>query len=270
MQIIKEWAGLKAWDAVGKLQFDKLVDEGLKPEHKLLDIGCGMLRAGKRLIPYLNTGNYYGVEKNQGHINSGKTWLIGEDITTEGSHISVNENFNFAFDESPKFDFIIAHSLFPHLQKRDIEVCLRNAKEVMADGCKFFATFFEGEVGTITWDKTDKVTITHDGQDPYHHKFEVLSDLAKEVGLVAEYIGEWDHPREQRLLMFRKYATGGIVTHSIGDGFVTHPIGPIPDMKDVITTTSDDVPEDEVQAEESFFDPSTPHTFPGEVFNEPS
>ena len=34
------------WDQMGQHQFDFLKKKGLKPQHKLLDIGCGSLRGG--------------------------------------------------------------------------------------------------------------------------------------------------------------------------------------------------------------------------------
>ena len=40
-----------------------MVEHGLKPEHKLLDVGCGPLRGGIKFINYLEPGNYYGVDK---------------------------------------------------------------------------------------------------------------------------------------------------------------------------------------------------------------
>jgi hypothetical protein len=34
------------WEEIGKLQFDFLVQQGLKPSHCFLDIGCGSFRGG--------------------------------------------------------------------------------------------------------------------------------------------------------------------------------------------------------------------------------
>src|SRR6476620_10345865 len=51
------------WDEIGQLQFDFLVSNGLKPQHYLLDIACGSLRAGIHFIPYLETGHYLGIDK---------------------------------------------------------------------------------------------------------------------------------------------------------------------------------------------------------------
>src|ERR1700690_1184571 len=48
------------WDQLVQYQFNILTGLGLKPEHSFLDIGCGPLTVGIRLIPYLNRGNYFG------------------------------------------------------------------------------------------------------------------------------------------------------------------------------------------------------------------
>ena len=37
------------WEVMGKLQFDFLVKQGLRPNHVFLDIACGSLRAGRLL-----------------------------------------------------------------------------------------------------------------------------------------------------------------------------------------------------------------------------
>ena len=50
------------WDQLKQYQFNILTSLGLKPEHSLLDIGCGPLTVGLRLISYLNKGNYVGVD----------------------------------------------------------------------------------------------------------------------------------------------------------------------------------------------------------------
>jgi hypothetical protein len=60
------------WHELGELQFKFLVDHGLRPNHVLLDIACGSLRAGIRLIPYLQSGNYLGIDINSSLIEHGK------------------------------------------------------------------------------------------------------------------------------------------------------------------------------------------------------
>lgn len=59
------------WDQLGNLQLDFLVQRGLQPHHALLDVGCGPLRAGVKLVPYLDPGNYYGIDLSDILIEAG-------------------------------------------------------------------------------------------------------------------------------------------------------------------------------------------------------
>ena len=63
------------YDLIGGLQFTALFRAGLRESHRLLDLGCGSLRAGRLFIPYLRPGCYYGIEPN--------TWLVDEGLTRE-------------------------------------------------------------------------------------------------------------------------------------------------------------------------------------------
>ena len=43
------------WEEIGRLQYDFLREQGLQPQDKLLDIGCGCLRGGIHFIDYLES-----------------------------------------------------------------------------------------------------------------------------------------------------------------------------------------------------------------------
>ena len=53
------------YDLVAAMTFNLLTTLGLRQHHSLLDVGCGSLRIGRLLIPYLNRGKYFGIEPNQ-------------------------------------------------------------------------------------------------------------------------------------------------------------------------------------------------------------
>ena len=59
------------WEEMGQKQLDFLIGEGLRPEHKLLDVGCGALRGGLHFIRYLDVGNYVGIDINQSLLDAG-------------------------------------------------------------------------------------------------------------------------------------------------------------------------------------------------------
>ena len=52
----------ESWLKIGQMQFDYLIKHGLKPDMRMLEIGCGNLRAGRLFIDYLDSGNYYGTD----------------------------------------------------------------------------------------------------------------------------------------------------------------------------------------------------------------
>jgi len=54
------------------------------PASFIADVGCGSLRIGRLLIPYLNLGKYFGVEPNK--------WLVQEGINREVGETLVQSN----------------------------------------------------------------------------------------------------------------------------------------------------------------------------------
>ena len=59
---------MKNGDASGSAQFKTLLQLGLQPHHRVLEIGCGTLNLGRYLILHSDTKRYVCVEPNE--------WLI--------------------------------------------------------------------------------------------------------------------------------------------------------------------------------------------------
>jgi SAM-dependent methyltransferase len=102
------------YDLVGAMQFRLLCALGLREHHKLLDVGCGSLRAGRLLIPYLARGNYHGVEPNHWLVEQGIQQEIGRDLVAlKWPHFHCIDTFRV--DEFGRdFDYILAQSIFSH------------------------------------------------------------------------------------------------------------------------------------------------------------
>ncbi len=66
---------LTQWNEFAEWQMKTLMEQGLKPGHRLLDLGCGALRLASLAVPYLNPGNYYGIDPNRPMLNLGKNIL---------------------------------------------------------------------------------------------------------------------------------------------------------------------------------------------------
>ena len=108
--------GTKAfWDELGKLQLDYLVEQGLQPEHYLLDVGCGPLRAGVHFIGYLEPGHYAGIDKRGDTLERARqVELPRYGVEDKAPNLLVNGAFEFT-KLGQTFDYAIAQSVFTHL-----------------------------------------------------------------------------------------------------------------------------------------------------------
>lgn len=199
-----------AWDEIGKLQLSFLLTQGLRPHHKLLDIGCGSLRGGVHFVPYLEEGHYFGIDLNQALLDSAWKELsaLGCQHRLPPENLHCSENFDFArFGQL--FDFAIAQSLFTHLTFNRIRRCLEEVSECLANGGVLFATFFNRPDNLSA--KQPRIhppagIQTHDVSDPYHYGVEDFRHAIRNLPLDLRYIGDWNHPRGQEILAFRKGA----------------------------------------------------------------
>ncbi len=181
------------WDEVGRLQFDFLVAQGLAPHQTLVDIACGSLRGGLWFIPYLDSGNYLGIEKEGELIQRGLALELSPEMAAaKRPEFVISEKFEFdRFSKHP--DYGIAQSLFTHLTMSSIELCLGNLRRFSS--CRLFATFLE--VGKPVANRN--TSHAHRG---FRYTQRQMSDVARHTGWSTNYIGEWGHPRGQRMLEF--------------------------------------------------------------------
>jgi SAM-dependent methyltransferase len=195
------------WDEVGELQFEFLLKQGLKPCHKLLDLGCGCLRGGVHFIRYLEAGHYFGVDMNQSLLDAGYDIELAEYGLQERlprQNLVCCDDFDVV-RMGETFDFVLAQSLFTHLSFNRIRQCLERLAPVVRPGGVFFATFFELPEGlptTVGFQHEPGGVVTHDTQDPYHYRFDDLRHAALGSPWRIEYLGDWSHPRGQRLAAF--------------------------------------------------------------------
>src|SRR6185503_15060018 len=101
-----------------------------------------------------------------------------------------------------RFDFLLAQSLFTHLPLNSIMRCLVNAARVLEPDGRFFATFFENPDKRNVDPIPQASTESFYDADPYHYDVETLASVCSGTGLALEVVGDWGHPRGQRMLLF--------------------------------------------------------------------
>lgn len=135
----------KNYDILGALQFNLLVNLGLRERNFLLDIGCGSLRGGRLFIIYLLNGRYFGIEPESWLIREGIEKEIGSDaIRIKQPVFSHTSDFDLT-TFSKTFDFLLAQAIFTHASQRQIQKCLSEARRVMNPDAIFAATIMEGK-----------------------------------------------------------------------------------------------------------------------------
>jgi SAM-dependent methyltransferase len=176
------------YDLIAAMTFNLLTTLGLRQHHSLLDIGCGSLRIGRLLIPYLNRGKYFGIEPAE--------WLVAEGIKQElGETVVQVKRPTFFFTDSPEtvvsakvsFDFALAQSIFSHCGLDLIKGWLFAVSRSLAPDGILLATFLPGEEDSprTGWIYPECV----------NYWPATLERAAAEVNLRFEIL-DWKHPRQ--------------------------------------------------------------------------
>jgi hypothetical protein len=183
-----------AWDELGVIQFDFLVAQGLKPEHVLIDVACGSLRAGVHFIPYLDVGNYLGIDRQPLLIERGVEMELGAELAAEKKpEFVISSEFEFEkFSKKP--DFGLANSLFTHLEPKHIEQCLRNLRAV--GGCRFFVSFKEVP-------KAVRNPFRSADYRGFSYTKTQMAEFGERTGWSAHYVGDWGHRRKAMMMEYR-------------------------------------------------------------------
>jgi SAM-dependent methyltransferase len=197
---------IRLWETLGKLQLDYLVGRGLEPKHYLLDVGCGPLRAGIHVIRYLESGHYYGVDLNGPVLEEARRLELPRQGLVDKRPV-LAEMDDFAFGRlGRQFDYALAQSVFTHLPLNAIIRCLVEMDKALVAGGEFYATFFLNDRGRFNLDDVHQTAevVTHFDRDFYHYDVGTFEWICEGTGLKVEYLGDWDNPVNQKMLVFRK------------------------------------------------------------------
>ncbi|MEU3403163.1 class I SAM-dependent methyltransferase [Streptomyces sp. NPDC006670] len=169
------------WLALGKMQFDYLTGHGLAPGHRMLDIGCGNLRAGWRFIEHLDAGHYYGIDISPDILIAAKRTLAGRGLQDKVPYLTITQDLTLDFLPDRHFDVVHAHSVFSHSPIGIIDECLAHVERVLAPGGWFDFTF----------DRTEGAEHQVLRED-FYYRTETLVALAARHGLKARFMDDWE------------------------------------------------------------------------------
>lgn len=177
------------WSETGSIQMEMLQAEGLRPHHRLLDIGCGPLRTGCRLVPFLDPGNYWGTDLSGALMRKGYADELTEADRARLPLSQLVEDADFDFPGLPRdFDFILCFAVFTHIPMNHLRRALLRVVTRFDRFEKFLFTVFlapdaAASLGPVR--QPDGV-VTHDTRAPYHLLAEDVGHFAAQAGLRVE------------------------------------------------------------------------------------
>ncbi len=181
------------YDVMGATQFSLLFALGLRSSHRVLDFGCGSLRAGRLLLVYLDPERYFGVEPNRWLIDDAIANQLGEDLVRI-KRPSFDHGDRFEVDGfGVEFDFILAQSIFSHAGPEAIGTALRSFKRALRPDGLIALTFKEGDedyAGEAPWVYPNEV----------FYRRATIEGFAERAELAIARI-PWFHPRQTWYLL---------------------------------------------------------------------
>jgi SAM-dependent methyltransferase len=122
---------------LGRYAFDLLVEAGLRPEHRLCDFGCGALRIGVWAIPYLEAGNYFGIDSHLESLEAAAAYEIPLH-GLEGKRPRLLWSQDFAFSHfGAAFDWVVDLSSSQKVDPPELPRLFENLVGSLAPGGRF-------------------------------------------------------------------------------------------------------------------------------------
>jgi SAM-dependent methyltransferase len=136
-----------------QFQIEFLKSVGLKPQHYLLDIGCGTLRGGIPLIEYLEEKHYFGIEVRGTVLEEGKKELEQYKLGYKEPMLILSKKLSSAVlrPYSIRFDYVWAFSVLIHMNDTILNKCLKMVSEIMDDSGCFYANVNVGKKPDQAW-----------------------------------------------------------------------------------------------------------------------
>ena len=192
------------WEELGELQLATLKQMELRPDNSVLDVGCGSLRLGSKLVAYLDANQYFGTDLNASLLDAGYERELPLELRSKldrANLVAHDATQSLPFER--QFDYLVAFSLFTHLNLEQSTMVIRSIVERMHKRSQLLATFFVAPSDPNVAVEQLKGIVTYPDKDPFHLTVAQIDALAHSVGLSAEALDHISHPRGQSLYKMR-------------------------------------------------------------------
>jgi hypothetical protein len=185
---------LETFEQAGREQLVTLLGEGLNPESRILDLGCGCLRIAYWIVRFLDRGCYFGIEPARPRVEYGLDYLFTpEEVALKQPRF----DFNSSFDSSVfgvRFDFFLARSIWTHASKKQIEASLDSfVRDSMATSV-FLASYLPAESPEEDYRGDNWIGTSHQSDTPgvIRHSLRWIIEQCHQRGLKLKELDGMD------------------------------------------------------------------------------
>ena len=168
------------WKKIGRKQFRFLRNHGLERHHRMLEIGCGNLRAGRHFVRYLDAGQYTGVDISPEILLAAQETIVSNELQAKEPRLYLVSGTSLEFLPDAAFDVAHAHSVFSHTPLEVIDAYLAAVHRLLRPGGFFDFTYHHTDQDP--WDFL---------QEDYYYPTQFLLDRARAVGFSGSPMDDW-------------------------------------------------------------------------------
>lgn len=175
----------ETFEEAGRAQMVKLLEHGLLPESKVLDIGCGCLRLAYWLIRLLDPDCYCGIEPARRRVELGQRYLFSADeFAGKRPRFDSNARFDVSVFAT-HFDFFLAYSIWTHCSKAQIETTLDGFLDNSTTAGVFLASYLPATTPEEDYLGDSWVGTSHESDEPgvIRHSLKWIEDACGRRGL---------------------------------------------------------------------------------------
>ena len=162
--------------------FKFLRSKGLLPHHRVLDYGCGFMRTGVFIVPYLEEHHYVGVDISGERLKKAAQLAAARKLSQGTFELIEVKSCRLDELNGQHFDYIWANSVLHHMPEPDIRMFLQNLKRLIDGNSQFFFTFTPSEKGRF-----ERLRIKD-----FYYLVEDMRSICESEGYRFEFQEDWD------------------------------------------------------------------------------